>query len=55
MYLKNLTILQNIIKIEYPRELLKNNTINDLPVCSKNLLYEDENIRSELNDSKKKL
>ena len=43
--------------VEYPRELLKNNTISDLPVCSIEFIIDGddipENISSELNDKKK--
>ena len=42
--------------VEYPRELLKNNTISDLPVCSIEFIIDGddipENISSELNDKK---
>ena len=42
--------------VEYPRELLKNNTINDFPVCTIEFIIDGddipENISSELNDKK---
>ena len=42
--------------VEYPRELLKNNTINDSPVCSIEFIIDGddipENISSELGDKK---
>ena len=42
--------------VEYPRELLKNDTISDLPVCSIEFIIDGddipENISSELNDKK---
>ena len=42
--------------VEYPRELLKNDAINDLPVCSIEFIIDGddipENISSELNDKK---
>ena len=43
--------------VEYPRELMKNNTINNLPVCSIEFIIDGdnipENISSELNDKEK--